>query len=400
VVVRQYMMEQQKKDVHEGLGIQVLELLRLLAKRKRLIAFITVLTAILSAAYSLTLPNIYSATVKVLPPQKDAGAISSVLGQMGGLAGLAAGGKGGGDTDLYLGIVRSRSVGEAVVKRLDLVKRWHCRGMRDAWNKLDGSIKAAAGKDGIIFVSVEDTDAKLSALIANTVADELGRTLVRLNLSKVGSEKLFLEQRLDVVKRDLKAAEEDLKRFSQNNKIVKVDSQAEASVSGAARLKTEIASKEVELAELRRSQTDESYEVSAMQAGIRRLRAELAETSGNGGNGDGVPSIGNVPQLGLEYSRKMRELKTQEALFEQLSKQYEVAKLNQAKDSSSLQILDEAVVPDLKTRPRRSTLVIMSTLVAFICSVLAVFGLEYLERMPEEEKKLLRQLKGEAFSLR
>lgn len=393
------MMEQQKKDFNVALGIQVLELLGLLAKRKRLVAFMTVLSAVLSAAYSLTMPNIYSATAKVLPPQKDGGSIYSMLGQMGGLAGLA-GGKGAVEGELYIGILKSRSVGETVVNRLELVKRWHAKGVRQAWERLDRSVKAATGKDGIIFISAEDTDPKLSALIANTVADELGRTMVRLNLSKVGSEKLFLEQRLDVVKRDLKAAEDDLKRFSQNNKIVKVDSQAEASVSGAARLKTEIAMKEVELAELRKSQTDENYQVSAVQAGLRRLKAELSTTAGNGGNGDGVPSIGNVPQLGLEFSRKMRELKTQEALFEQLSKQYELAKLNQAKDSSSLQILDEAVVPDIKTRPRRSTLVIMSTLVAFIVSVILAFGMEYLEKMPQEEKKLLGQLKGELFPWR
>jgi tyrosine-protein kinase Etk/Wzc len=390
------MMEQQKIDESAGLGVQVLELLQVLAKRKRLIIFMTVITAVLSAAYSMTLPNIYIATTKVLLPQKEGSPISGMLGQMGGLATLA-GGRGGGDADLYLGILKSRSVSEAVVERLDLTKRFRSKA---AWRRVDGSIKALAGKDGIMTITAEDSDPKLAALLANTAADELGRTMVRLNLSKVGSEKMFLEERLEVVKRDLKAAEEDLKSFSQANHIANVETQAGASISGASQLKTEIARKEVELAELRRSQTEESYEVAALRAGIGRLQAELAANAGRGGSSVGLPALGSVPQLGLEYARKMRNLKTQEALFEQLSKQYEMAKLNQAKDSSSLQVLDEALVPEVKSRPIRSTIVAMSTLIALFCSICMVFALEYLQRMPADTKKLLIELKAEVLSVR
>jgi tyrosine-protein kinase Etk/Wzc len=393
------MMEQQKIDESAGLGVQVLELLQVLAKRKRLIIFMTVITAVLSAAYSMTLPNIYIATTKVLLPQKEGSPLSGVLGQMGGLAALA-GGRGGGDADLYLGILKSRSVGDAVVQRLDLTRRFDSGNRNRVWSRLDRSIKAQAGKDGIMVITAEDADPRLAALIANTVADELGRTMVRLNLSKVGSEKLFLEERLDVVKRDLKAAEEDLKSFSQINHIANVESQAGASISGASQLKTEIARKEVELAELRRSQTEESYEVAALRAGIARLKGELAANAGQGGSSVGLPALGSVPQLGLEYARKMRNLKTQEALFEQLSKQYEMAKLNQAKDSSSLQVLDEALVPEEKSRPRRSTIVAMSSLIALFCSICTAFALEYLQRMPAEEKKLLIELKAEVLSVR
>ena len=392
-------MTEQQDATETGLFLQVLGFLQVLAKRKKLIIVVCVATALLSAAYSLTLPNIYSATVKVLPPQKEGAGISSMLGQMGGLAALAGGGTGGADTDLYLGILKSRSVGESVIQRLDLTKVYRL-SLKKTWDKVDAGVKAQAGRDGIISITAEDSDPKLSALLANTFADELGRTLVRLNLSKAGSERVFLEKRLDVVKQDLKTAEDDMKSFSQKNGVVQVEAQAGAAVSRVARLKSEIANKEVQLAVLRSSQTEESYEVKALLAGITKLKDELYQSAGNGGSGEGLPSIGKVPQIGLEYFRKLRELKTQEAIFEQLSKQYELAKLNEAKDSSSLQVLDDAVTPDVKSRPKRATLVLMSTLVAFLGSILMVCGQEYLELMPEEEKKRLAHLKKQAFSFR
>ena len=313
---------------------------------------------------------------------------------------LAGGAKGGGDTELYLGILKSRSVGEAVIRRLDLTRVYRVPSERRAWTKLDQAVKAQAGKEGIISISTEDTDPKLSALLANTYADELGRTLVRLNLSKAGSEKLFLEKRLDVVKKDLKAAEEDLRNFSQRNKVVRIEEQAGASVTSIARQKSEIEKKEVQLAILRASQTEGSYEVQAAQAGLQKMKTELGKAAGRGGAGEGIPAIGSVPEIGLEYGRKLREFKTQEAIFEQLTKQYELAKLNNAKDSSSLQVLDEAVVPDVKSRPKRATLVLMSTLVAFFCSVFLAFALEYLEHMPEDEKQVVDDLIKRSLSFK
>ena len=391
----------EKLDSNEpgaGQGINLVQLLQVLVKRKILILSICCATALLSLCYSLTLPNIYAATAKVLPPQKEGVGLSTVLGQMGGIAGAAA--AKAGENDLYVALLKSRSVGSAVIHRLDLSRVYQTKSFNQTWKRLDAAVKVLAGRDGTITITVEDSDAKQAALVANTMADELGRLMVRLNLSKAGSERLFLEKRLELVNKDLKAAEDDLKTFSLRNKIVKVDSQADASVSGVVRLKTELANKEVQLAILRTSLSDESFEVKELQAGIKRLRQNLAGMAGNSGGGEGIPAIGNVPGLGLEYTRKMRELKTQEALFEQLTKQYEMAKLSQAKDSSSLQVLDEAVAPEEKSRPRRSTLVAMATLIALIGSIVLVLVLEYLEKMPDEQRKVLQDLRKQALSFR
>ncbi|WP_243688490.1 hypothetical protein [Geotalea toluenoxydans] len=132
--------------------------------------------------------------------------------------------------------------------------------------------------------------------------------------------------------------------------MLKVDSQAAATIEGIAQIRAEIVAKEVQLASLKSFQTDESPDVQLLKTSIAKLRNQMGSFSGNGA-GDVIPAVGNVPNLGLEYARRLRELKTQEAIFEQLKKQYEVAKYNEAKDSSSVQVLDDAVVPAKKANP-------------------------------------------------
>jgi tyrosine-protein kinase Etk/Wzc len=380
--------------------INVLVLVQVIAKRKMLIIKMCGVAIVASVIYSLTLPNIYSATAKILPPQKDTGGgLSALLGQAGGIAGIAAGGLGAGG-DLYLGILKSRSVGDAVIQKLNLTKVYQAKTLESARSKLAGAVKVQSGKDGIISISAEDKDPKLSALLANTFVDELGKTTIRLNLSKAGAERLFLEKRLELVAKDLKSAEDDLKSFAQKNKIVQVDSQAKASIEGVARLKAELASKEVQLAVVSSNQTEQSPEVKALRTGINRLKGELGALSGNGAGGEGIPSVGNVPGVGLEYSRKLRELKTQEAIFEQLTKQYEIAKMNEAKDSSSFQILDDAVVPITKSSPKRSQIVILATLAAAFVSIILIFLQEYVAKLSSDDRQLLESIKKYILSFK
>lgn len=388
------------QDKMEEPEINLLELLHLLVKRKMFIVKICSFAVVAAVVYSLTLPNIYSATAKILPPQKDSGSgLSSLLGQAGGLAGLTVAGMGG-EADLYIGILKSRSVADAVIKRADLSAGFKGRSLETARNEIAGAIKVQAGKDGIISISADDKDPNRAALLANAFVDELAKTTVRLNLSKAGTEKVFLEKRLDLVKKELMAAEDDLKAFSQLNKIVQVDSQASATIEGLARLKADLAGKEVLLSVLRSKQTEQSPEVKAMLAGIRRIQEQLRALSGSSGAGGGIPSIGNVPGVGLEYSRILRELKTQEAIFEQLTKQYEMVKINEAKDSSSLQVLDEAVVPINKSKPQRSLIVFLTAVSAFFGSVLLVFWLEYWSKLSEGNKLVLVNIKRDIMTFK
>jgi len=379
--------------------INLLELLQVIIRRKELIIKLCLAAAVLSICFSLALRNVYTATARLLPPQKDSGGgLSALLSQAGGLAGLAGSMGFSGTSDLFIGILKSRSVADAVIKRLDLQKEYKAKTLDETRKKLEDAVKFQAGKDGIININADNRDPKLAALLANTFVSELSRRSVQLNLSKAGAERIFLEKRLDLAKQELKAAEEDMKNFQVQHKTIKADSQATLSIESIAKLKAEIVTQEVKLASLRNSMTDESGEVKAVMAGIARLKSQMGAMT-NGGPDNFIPTASNIPALGVEYVRKMRELKMQEAIFEQLTKQYELAKISEAKDSSSLQILDEAVVPLKKSKPRRSLIVVLSVMTTFFISIFAVLVQEYLSKLPPEDALLLGEIKQSLFKL-
>jgi uncharacterized protein involved in exopolysaccharide biosynthesis len=386
---------QDQRPLPDEEEINLLELLRVLARRKSVIVRICTVTVLIALCYSLALKNIYTASAKILPPQKDSGGgLSSLLSQAGGLAALAGGMGGlGGSADLYLGVLKSRSVADAVIKRLNLQKEFKAKTIDDTRKKLESAVTFKAGKDGIITIDADSKDPQKAAQLANTFVDELGRRSVELNLSKAGTERMFLEKRLEVVKQDLRNAENDMKSFQEKYKTFKADSQATVAIEGIARLKAEIITKETQLASLRNTMTDENSDVKTLQAGISRLKSQLGSMTGSGGS-DVIPAVGNIPALGMEYVRKMRELKTQEAIFEQLTKQYEVAKINEAKDTSSLQVLDEAVVPLKKSKPKRSLIVILATVTAFFASIFIVFIQEYFSKLPPEDAAIIRDIRN------
>jgi uncharacterized protein involved in exopolysaccharide biosynthesis len=374
--------------------INLLELLRVVVLNLPLIAKITGVVALLSMALSLAMKNVYTAKAALLPPQKDSGGAAALLASMGGgLAGLAGGLGGGSSSDLYLGILKSRSVTDSVIKRLDLNTEFKSKNVDDTRKRLQGLVKFQAGKDGIITINADSKDPAKAAQLANTFIDELQKKSQQLNLTKASTERNFLEKRLVVVKQDLKSAEEAMKSFQEKNKTIKADDQIKAAIEGIARVRAEIISKEVQLAALRNSMTDESAEVSALLAGLSRLRKQLGSMSG-AGEGGVIPSVGSAPSIGMEYIRHLRELKTQEAIFEQLTKQFELAKINEARDSSSIQVLDEAVPPLRKSKPMRALIVILATVTAFFCSVFVVFIKEYLAKLSPEDRVIMDDMKG------
>jgi len=385
------------QEEHE---INLIDILNVLVKRKLMIFCITAAAVLFSVSFVLMSKNVYTAMAKILPPQKEGGSgISALLSQAGWLAALSTGAGLGGSGELYVGILKSRSVADDVIKKLDLSVKLKAKNSDIARIKLAKKVKIQADKSGIITIMADDTDPQMAADLANSFVEQLGRTTVKMNLSRVGIERIFLEKRLVIVKADLKKSEDTLKYFAQSNKVVQVDSQAKASIEGIARLKAELASREVQLSVMRTYQTDESPEVTALQAGIRKLQEEIDRLSGFDKGGEGIPSLGTVPDVGLEYARRMRDLKIQEAVFEQLTKQYEVAKLNEAKDSSSIQVLDSAVVPFQKSKPKRAMIVILATGAAFFCSVLLAFMLEYIENLHERDRQLLADLKRQFFKI-
>ena len=374
--------------------INLLDYLEVIAKRWRMIAKVTIVAFVLSIAIALMLPKIYSSTALILPPQQDSGLMGMMSALSGGMAGLAGDLLGKGTTaDLYVGILNSRAVKDALIDRFKLMEAYEQKYRLDTYKALEKKAAISAGKkDGIISITVEDKDPKLAADLANAYAEELGKLMVKLNITGAGKNRGYLEDRLVKAKADLTKAEETLKTFQSANKAFDVPEQAKASIQGVAQLKAQLAVQEVQLAGMRSRFTDTTQEVMDAKAAIAKLKAQMAQVEGHG-RGSSIPSVGSVPELGQEYVRLMREFKVQEAIFELLTKQYEMARMSEAKDVDGVQIIQKAIVPDKKEKPKRIKIVFSTTLVACLIAIIYALLREAGTQMSKEDLERLNRIR-------
>lgn len=353
--------------------------------------FLKVITAsiILSVIYSISLPDIYSSTASILPPQQDTlGLIGGLIGGADSVGGMAANllGKGS-SADLYVGILNSDAISDRIIDRFKLMEVYNKKYRVDMYKFLAKKVDISVGKkDGIININVEDENPRLAADIANAYVEELGVLTARLNITGASQSRAFYEERLKKAKSDLAKAEDSLKTFQSKNKIISVDSQAQATITSIAQLKAQLVSQEVQLATLHQQFTDNNQEVKSVKASINNLHSQIDRLEGAGEDG-AILGVGAVPALGQQYIRLMREFKVQESIVELLTNQYEMAKLSEAKDSTPIQIIQAARVPDKKIKPHRSFIVLATTIAALLVAVLYVFIREASERMSPQDRE-------------
>ncbi|MDD2733283.1 MAG: GNVR domain-containing protein [Desulfuromonadaceae bacterium] len=294
--------------------------------------------------------------------------------------------------DLYITMMNSETIEAPIVDRFKLMDVYKAEFRATAYKTLDDSSTITVGKkDGVITIAVDNVDPKLAAAIANAYVEELGKLAAKLNMTGAGDNRAFLEDRLAKAKVDLAAAEDTLKKFQTKNKAVAVNDQAKATLEGVALLRAQLIAQEVQLATLKRQLTDQSQSVKTARATIGNLRGQIARMEG-GGSAGSMPGVGAMPQLGQEYLRLMREFKIQESLVELLTKQYEMTKLNEAKDLVPFQVLQPATVPELKSKPKRSSIVIMSAFASGFLMVLVAFVREFGAKMSDEDRKRWQEL--------
>ncbi|MCP2501634.1 MAG: Wzz/FepE/Etk N-terminal domain-containing protein [Deltaproteobacteria bacterium] len=373
--------EMESRTVPPEEEIDLTELFRALSRRWRLILGITAASAAVAMVVSLLLPVYYKAETSILPPQdKGSNLAAQVMGQAGGLIALAGGAAGvKSQGELFVAMTKSRTVLDRMVDRFDLMKLYQGKYREDARMNLVGSIKVQEDrKSGIISLTVEDRDPKRAADMANAFVEELKSLAGGLAISEAGQQRMFFEDQIRQTKESLARAEEELKGFQQRTGMFQVDAQARAIIEGIARLRASIASKEVEAKVLRSFATAQNPDLQRVEEEIRALRIELEKVETSKGSGvDPLMSSGRVPEMGTEYLRKLRQLKYNETLFELLSKQYELAKLDEARDAVVIQVIDRAVPPERKSRPKRALIVILATAAMFFLSVFIVLLLEH-----------------------
>src|SRR5216684_2569927 len=364
--------------------------LRLLWKHRRLLARVVFAGIVASTLIALLIPTCYESTARLMPPDNTqtgglamaAAALSGGAGGLGGIAGDMLGIKS--TSDIFVGILSSRTVQNKLIQQFDLRKIYGDRGMEDARKDLAERTGIAVDrKSQIITLTVTDHDPKRAAAMGQAYVEELNRLVAELSTSSARRERIFLEGRLQDVSKDLEAAEKEFSQFASKNAAIDVKEQGKAMVEAAAMLQGQLIAAQAQYEGLRNIYTDDNSRVRSMKARIDELQRQLEKLGGKDESstiassqpGDSMyPSIRKLPLLGVTYADLYRRTKIQEAVLETLTKEYELAKVQEAKEIPTVKVLDTANTPDKRSFPPRLLVIFLGTFLAFSFGVLFVLG--------------------------
>ena len=384
--------------------INLLNYLMVLVKYRRFLFLNTILVCVIVGLISFLLPSWYTAHTTMLPPESETSFLGLSSSLLGGFAPpgemslplMAT------PSDVIAVILRSRSVAEKIVEKTDLMEVYNTQSKEETINELASHTRVEVSGEGLISLDFEDKDRERAALVANLYIEELDRINRMANTSKARNTKLFIQKRMEKTNKDLIKAEEDLRKFQEEHKTISLDEQMKTAIQTAANLKAEMVLNEIEVNVLSQNLSPSHPKIQNLQNKISQIRKQLEKLEF--GNQDSsseknqvldVP-FSEVPKLGLELARLTRDLKIQEAIFELLSSQYEQAKIQEAKDTPTIQILDRAIPPEKRSRPKRAMMVIFAGIASLFVGMIFVFVLEYLEttrkRNPDEFTKIEKVL--------
>jgi uncharacterized protein involved in exopolysaccharide biosynthesis len=382
--------------------------LRLLWESRRFLGRTTGAGLLLSVVIALLIPNRYQSVARLMPPdnQSSSGlamAAAALTGGTAGLGGIASELLGLKSTsDLFVGVLTSRTVADKLIQKFDLRKVYGVRRMEDARKALAAHTDTSIDrKSQIITITVTDKNPQRAEAMAQAYVEELNRLVAAVSTSAARRERIFLEGRLQAVNQDLEAAEKEFSQFASKNTAIDIKEQGKAMVDAAATLQGRLIAARSEVEGLRQIYTDQNVRVRAAQARMAELKSQLEKLGGKGEstsledsaqNDPLYPSIRKLPLLGVAYADLYRKTKVQEAVFETLTQEYELAKVQEAKEIPTVKVLDPPNLPEKKSFPPRTLLTLLGTTLALACGVTWVFGSELWEGTdPADPRKLLAQ---------
>jgi uncharacterized protein involved in exopolysaccharide biosynthesis len=372
----------------------LLDYLLVLAKRLKLIVRVTFSIAFLALIYSLILPKEYEAVARIYPSQQGTPSISAMImnqvsSAMGGLGGGLLGGFGAGTTsDVCSDMLKGDTIADAIIDRFHLMEVFHTATRLHTRKQLSTIVHVKSDRQsGIISITVTDEEPQRAANMANAFVEELTKLNTKLAITNASQRRLFYEIQLKDASEALARAEESVKEFMETTGAIRIEGQAGAIFEGIAALRAQTAAKEIQLKVMKTYATPFNRDVKQAEEELAGIREQLKnlEAKGSAHYGNTVIPTDQIPALGTEYLRKYREFKFQEVLFELLSKQYEAARLDEANNVTTIQVIDSATVPDYKARPKRASIVIAATMVGFFFSIILVFFSEYWEKQKENQ---------------
>jgi uncharacterized protein involved in exopolysaccharide biosynthesis len=295
---------------------------------------------------------------------------------------------------MYVALLSSRTVEDAMIRRFDLMQEYHEKRMSDTRKELERHTTALVGaKDGLIRLTVEDRDPNRAAELANGYVEEFRKLFASLAVTEAARRRLFFEQEMDQAKADLTIAEDAMQKTQQSTGVLQIDSQARSLIESAAILRAQVVAKQVQIQSMQSFAAEDNPDLILAKKELTALQDQLDRLAGShqDAGSDINLSKGRVTGAGLEYLRRFRELKYQETVFELLAKELEVAKLDEAREGSMVQVVDAAVPPDKRSFPRRTLIVIVVTILSCFVAGFWVMLRERLLRtfeVPENRQRL------------
>ena len=362
-------------------------------KYRRILSRVTGIAFVVSIAIAFfVIPKEYKSVTSIMPPDQQSSsglmlaALTSRAPGLGALGSLASGLLGAhSSTDLFMDLLRSGTVSDHLIDRFDLQRVYHKRYRIDSAKHLAHLTKITEDKkSGVITIAVEDTDRVRARDLAQAYLDELNKLVNRTNTSSAHRERVFIEQRLNAVQQNLEQAELELSRFSSRSSAVDIKEQTRAMVDAGARVQAELLVEQSSLQSLRQIYGDGNVRVREAQARIASLQGELEKMTGSstplaserdqdtadalpgsGGAGELYPPLKQLPRLAVPYTDLYRRVRVQEAVFELLTQQYEMARLEEARDIPAISVIDAPGIPEKKAFPPRLLLTLLLTFLAF-----------------------------------
>jgi len=376
--------------------------LRLLWEQRRLLFRMAVGGLVLSTVIAFLIPKRYTSTTRLMPPDQGEGMgmgmVAALAGKTSGLGAIGSSLLGLKSTGaLFVGVLQSRTVEDHLVEQFNLQKVYGVRYEQDARKML--AEQTGVGEDrksGIITVSVNDRSPERAADMARAYVESLNSVIVSSNTSAAHRERVFLEGRLKQVKQSLENAEKQFGEFASKNTAIDIKAQGIAMVDAAAKVQGALIAAESELQGLKQIYTDNNVRIRSLGARVAELKAQLQKLGGNSeglsevdgqGGGSLYPTIRKLPLLGIPYADLYRRLKIEEAVDETLTQEYELAKVQEAKETPSVKVLDPASVPQKKSYPPHLFIMFLGTCLALGLGLAWVLGRALWEETRDEDPR-------------
>lgn len=360
--------------------VSLIEILTELARRKRLIAITTGAVTLAGLLTAFLLPVRFTAATKLMPPQQTQSATTLMMSQLSsaGMSPLAAMAGGLGlksPNDIYVGMLNSRPIADAIIQKFNLQTVYRDRDMTATRKELAENTQVTSEKSGFISVSVTDRDRKRAADMANEYTEQLRLLTKSIAFTEASQRRFFYENQLKDAKDALIAAQMQFERVQQEKGIVQPDLQARAIIEGQAQLRAQIAAKQVSIQAIRSYSTDRNPELDIAEKELASLKDQMARIQKRGQSKTaGDLALGDVPGAGLDFLKAQHEAQYRQALFDLLIKQYDGARLDESKDAAVIQTVERAIEPDRKSSPKRAIITLLACLTGFFFGCLIAIG--------------------------